>query len=53
MTTESGEIMWVHPDIVKDEQLEVKSPKLKGKTYNVVSLTADDDSVTVAMTLWL
>jgi len=47
ITTESGEIMWVHPDIVKDEQWEVNKPKLKGKTCNVVSLTADDDSMTV------
>jgi len=43
---ESREIMWVHPDIVKDEQWETN--KLKGKSCNVVSLTVDDDSVTLA-----
>ena len=46
MATKSGEIMWVHPDIVKDEQWE--SSKLKGKSCNVASLAADDDVVTVA-----
>ena len=45
---ESGEIIWVHLDIVKDEQWEANRPKLKGKICNAVSLTADDDSVTVA-----
>jgi len=45
---ESGEIMWVHPDIIKDEQWETNRRKLKGKSFNVVSLAADDDSVTVA-----
>jgi len=48
ITTESGEIMWVHPDIVKDEQWETNKPKLKGKSCNAVSLAVDDDSVTVA-----
>ena len=46
LTTESGEIMWVHPDIVKDEQWETNKPK--GKSCNVISLAADDDSVVVA-----
>ena len=40
--------MWVHPDIVQDEQWETSKPKLKGKSYNVVFLATDDDSVTVA-----
>ena len=48
MTTKSGEIMWVHPDIVKDEQWESSKPKLKGKSCNAVSLAADDDAVIVA-----
>ena len=46
VTTESGEIMWVHPDIVKDEQWETNKPK--EKSCNIISLEADDDSVTVA-----
>ena len=46
--TESGEIIWVHPDFVKDEQWETNKPKLKGKSGNAVSLIAEDDSVTVA-----
>jgi len=45
MTIKSGEIMWVHPDIVKDEQWESSKPKLKGKSFNVVSPAADDDTV--------
>ena len=40
--------MWVHPDTVKDEQWETNKPKLKEKSCNAVSLTVDDDSVTVA-----
>ena len=39
--------MWVHPDIVKDEQWETNKPKLKGKSCNAISLVADGDSVTV------
>ena len=48
MTIKSGELMWVHPDIIKDEQWETGKPKLKGKSCNDVSLTTYDDSVTVA-----
>jgi len=48
MTTKSGEIMWVYPDIVKDEQWESSKPKLKGKSCNVVSLAADDNTVMIA-----
>jgi len=48
MTIKSGEIMWVHPDIVKDEQWESSKPKLKGKSCNTVSFEADDDIVTIA-----
>ena len=48
MMTESGEIMWVHPNIIKDEQWETGKPKLNGKSYIVVSLATDDDSVTIA-----
>ena len=47
MTTKS-EMMWVHPDIVKDEQWESSKPKLKGKSCNTISFTTDDDDVTIA-----
>jgi len=45
---ESGEIMWVHPDIIKDEQWETIKPKLKGKSCNTVSLAIDDNSMIIA-----
>ena len=38
--------MWVHPDIVKDEQWETNKPK--GRSCNVVSLAVDDDFVIAA-----
>ena len=47
MTRKSGEIMWIYLDIVKDEQWESSKLKLKGKSCNAISLTADDDAVTV------
>jgi len=40
--------MWVHPNIVQDEQWETNKPKLKGKSCNVISLIADDDSMIMA-----
>ena len=45
--TESGEITCVYLDIDQDEQWETSKPKLKCKSCNVISLTIDDDSVTV------
>jgi len=48
LTTGSGKIMCVHPDIVQDEQWKTRKPKLKGKSCNAVSLTIDDDYVTIA-----
>jgi len=39
--------MWVHPDIIKDEQWETSKPKLKGKSCNTVSFATDDDSMTI------
>jgi len=48
MTTTPEEIMWVHPNIVKDEQWESNKLKLKDKSCNVISLAADDDAVTAA-----
>jgi len=42
MTIESGEIIWVHPDIVQDEQWETS------KSCNAISLATNDDSVVIA-----
>ena len=43
--TESGEIMWVHPDFIQDKQWETSKPKLKGTSWNTVSLATDDVSM--------
>ena len=48
LTTKSEEIIWVHSNIVKDEQWELRQPKLKGKSCYVISLAQDDDTATVA-----
>jgi len=48
ITIKSKEIVWVHPDIVNDEQWEFSQPKLKGKSCNIVSLVTDDDTMTIA-----
>jgi len=47
MMTKSREIMWMHADIVKDEQWESNKPKLKGNSCNAISLVMDDDAVTI------
>ena len=41
-------IMWIHLNTIKDEQWESSKPKLKGKSCNAISLTTDDDVVTIA-----
>ena len=48
MTIKSEEIMWIHPDIVQDEQWETSKYKFRGKSYNAISLATDDDFVTIA-----
>ena len=48
MTIKFREIMWVHLDIIKNEQWESSKLKLKGKSCNAVSLAMDDDDVTIA-----
>jgi len=48
MTIKFREIMWVHLDIIKNEQWESSKLKLKGKSCNAVSLATDDDDVTIA-----
>ena len=47
LTTKSGEIMWVHPNIIKYEQWVSSNSKLKGKSCNDISLAMDDDAVTI------
>ena len=42
MIIKSGEIIWVHPNIVKDEQWESSKPKLKGKSCNIIYLATYD-----------
>ena len=34
LTLETGEIMWMHPDLIQDEQWDSKKPKTKGKSSN-------------------
>jgi len=40
--------MWVHPDLVQDEQWASKKLKSKGKSCNVISILQDDGSLTSA-----
>ena len=43
VTTKFGKIMWVHSDIVNDKQWDSSQSKLKGKSYNVISLSQEDN----------
>jgi len=40
--------MWIHPDLVQDEQWDSKKSKSKGKSCNVISILPDDGSLTTA-----
>ena len=48
LTLETGEVMWIHPDLVQDVQWDSKKPKSKGKSCNVISILPDDDNLTSA-----
>jgi len=48
LTLETGEIMWIHPDLVQDEQWDSKKSKSKGKSCNVISILPDDGNLTAA-----
>jgi len=48
MMIKFGEIMWLHPDIIRDKQWKSSKPKLKGKLCNPVSLAVDDDAMMIA-----
>ena len=40
--------MWIHSDLVQDEQWDSKKSKSKGKSYNVISILSDDGNLTSA-----
>ena len=44
LTSKTGEIMWVHPNLTQDEQWDSKESKSKGRSCNVVSVLPDDDN---------
>ena len=46
LTLETGEIMWIHPDLDQDEQWDSKKSKSKGKSCTVISILPDDDNRT-------
>jgi len=48
LTLETGEIMWIHPDLVQDVQRDSKNSNKKGKSCNVISVLPDDDNLTSA-----
>jgi len=48
LTLETWEIMWIHPNLVQDEQWDSKKSKSKGKTCNVISIQPDDGNLTSA-----
>ena len=41
LTLETGEVMWIHPDLVQDVQRRSKEPNSKGKSCNVISVLSD------------
>jgi len=43
VTLKSGEVMWIHLDIINGEQWETKQPRCKGKTCNMISFSLGDD----------
>jgi len=45
LTLETGEVMWIHPDLVQDVQWDSKRSKSKGKSCNVISVLPDDDNL--------
>ena len=48
LTLETGKIMWIHPDLVQDEQWDAKKSKSRGKYCNVISILPDDGNLTSA-----
>ena len=48
LTLETGEVMWIHPDLVQEVQRDSKEPNLKGKSCNVISILPDDGNLTSA-----
>ena len=52
LTLETGEVMWIHSDLVQDVQRDSKEPNLKGKSCNVISVLPDDGNLTLACLLY-
>ena len=48
LTLGTGELMWVHPDLVQHEQWASKKSKSKGNSCNVISILSDDSNLTSA-----
>ena len=48
LTLETGEVIWIHPDLVQEVQRDSKEPNLKGKSCNVISVLPDDGNLTSA-----
>ena len=48
MTIQSGEIIWVHPDILDDQQWTKVNKKGKGKSCNVIFVSKEDDVTLIA-----
>ena len=48
LTLETGEIMWIHPNLAQDKQWDSKKSKSKGKSCNVISILPDDGNLTSA-----
>ena len=48
LTLEIGKIMWIHLELVQDEQWDLKKSKSKGKSCSVISILLDDGNLTAA-----
>jgi len=48
LTLETGEVMWIHPDLVQNVQRSSKESNSKGKSCNVISVLPDDGNLTSA-----
>ena len=48
MTLKTGEVMWIHPDIINDEQWDSNRSKRKGKSCNMISFAlSEDDNIPI------
>ena len=51
MTLKTGEVMWVHQDLVDDKQWDSNRPKHKGKSCNMISFALAEDDGTLVNSL--